>query len=606
MRKGRSRNFTLFYIFAIMGIGIFLHDYNFSNDIKSPINSYFNSNFHLTQSGTIENGSRHLFWFIHITDTQDCWVDAEKTQAFNRFLNETFSTIRPKYIINTGDLVNTDHEDFWARNDGQWDLEWLAYNNTLNQTGMNTSVYIDLMGNHDVYGDPKFSYYYNYSLLGSSKGVTQYSWNYSNPSGKFAFIGLHTPDNDGVEYPFALFGAMNQVELDWYEKQLQAYNDAEIIFTFGHHPLYDTLSGLSSSGNNLLQLHDKYGVDAYFYGHNHMNLNEYYPELGGIRAIQTTMFSDNRGSYRIVAVDGTGISSEVGSVGEWPQGIITNPPAGDHLYQDYDNDLLTEINSIRVLAWDPTGVVNVRIRVGDGSWINATHIEGPLWEAPYILSQFPQNEQIYAEISGNSGNITLNEPLNQIPSITWNQFYTIMLILGGIIALVSFFTILYLKQRFKRFKLQSKDKEKNVDKNSFKFIIMKCLIFLLVPLTNGFMLTGSNGITLLFGPFLVSLAPFKVYTNALFLLVMVVVVSVTILPQSLNLARRKTKGLILASITSITLEIAIQAFFIPRYSTSWMGPGFHLLVLVDVWLIIYAMKRKRNFTQTQKKMVMNG
>ena len=59
---------------------------------------------------------------------------------------------------------------------------------------MNASYYYDLIGNHDIYGDPTFHFYKTYSIQGRAHGKTQFAWNLSYDYGNYSFIALNSGD----------------------------------------------------------------------------------------------------------------------------------------------------------------------------------------------------------------------------------------------------------------------------------------------------------------------------------------------------------------------------------------------------------------------------
>ena len=71
-----------------------------------------------------------------------------------------------------------------------------------------------------------------------------------NRTKKYHFVGLNVGEDNGIKYPFALFGYLNQTELNWYESRLKANTDADLTISFGHMPAYEILQG----GNRFFDL----------------------------------------------------------------------------------------------------------------------------------------------------------------------------------------------------------------------------------------------------------------------------------------------------------------------------------------------------------------
>jgi hypothetical protein len=283
----------------------------------------------LPAQGWLSGSGYNVFWFLHITDTQNVWYNEGRKVLFNRLLNETFKTIQPVFIWNTGDLVDSDYDDFMLRNPGQRDDEWWTYRSLLNQNNMNETVYMDVIGNHDTYRDPGTTRYLNYSISGEYFKSTEFAVRLNFTWGTYSFLGLPIPQDYGLEYPFSLGGLMNQTELDWLEANLEAKKNDNLTFTFGHMPPFEVVSCLSSRGNTFLGLLNGYDVDYYACGHDH---DWSYQDAFGLPAYETTRFNKEGGAYRLIAVDNDVISTSEQSVSEnpFPVGIITSP-ADDEL-----------------------------------------------------------------------------------------------------------------------------------------------------------------------------------------------------------------------------------------------------------------------------------
>ena len=233
-------------------------------------------NIGLSNQGFINSSDQNIFWFIQITDTQFVWSASEKISTFNQLLNESFQEINPLFIYNTGDLVDA---NYGIQQDVE---EWELYKKALEDNSMNSSIYIDLIGNHDAAQDSNFSYYLNYSMIGRSFNTLQYSFNKSFSFGKYAFIGLNTAKSSYNLVEFAFHGFLNSTELDWYENELEKFRNFDRIFVFGHHPHntpppYLIISNLSSSGKSFFDLNEEFNVFSYFSGHSHV---DYFQNIG--------------------------------------------------------------------------------------------------------------------------------------------------------------------------------------------------------------------------------------------------------------------------------------------------------------------------------------
>lgn len=540
--------------------------------------------------GVIDDGTRNVFWFLHVTDTQDCWFHEDRVGWFHRFFNESMATIDPAFIVNTGDLVNTVYDDILAPFGGQVPHEWETYKGVLDAEGINASMYYDLMGNHDAYGDHGFTFYRNHSIQGPvfdpNTDVLQVSWNVSTSQGVVAFLGLHTPENLGVDFPFEVWGIMTPPELDWVEAELDRYRDARLVVALGHHPLQDIVPSFSTSGATLDMLLATRGVEGYFYGHNHMHMNEYLPELGGLRAIQTARFTNNGGSYRIVAVDGFRMSSQPALVGSWPQAIITTPAPADHLAGSQAGSDPGNQGVVRVLAWDPAGVDAVEIKIdGEDAWTNASHVTGPVWELARDLAG-RNGYQVHARVRGGSGQVEITIHVDAAPAFTVGHRLVFLLIFWGTVAAAATLTSTWAALRLKVRGRYEKRPEQSVQPRMRRLFLLKCLVLAAVPFTIAPMI--NNAPVIVFSLFSLALDPLVVTVNVVVWLYALVLFLGGILPHGLLLNPGKTRrGILVATPVSIALAIVGLLFFLPRYplSLAWIAPGFYLFIACDVLML---------------------
>ena len=174
VQKRELYSLVLFIVFIIETILILnIYSIPIFKDYNITIDSY-NSNFRRIKSsdqGFINSSNQKLFWFIHLTDTQYVWQSNYKIEKFFQFLNESYNTIKPLFMYNTGDLVNGINGILHDKE------EWEKYNKALEDNNINSSIYMDLIGNHDASIDSDFSYFLNYSIMGRNYNTTRYSFN---------------------------------------------------------------------------------------------------------------------------------------------------------------------------------------------------------------------------------------------------------------------------------------------------------------------------------------------------------------------------------------------------------------------------------------------
>ena len=197
--------------------------------------------------------------------------------------------------------------------------------------------------------------------------------------------------------------------MDWYEIELEKYKDFDKIFVFGHHPpsyppFYSIQSEESLSGKDFYELNEEYNVSYYLSGHIHDNTIQYFDKL---LTISTLNFDQENGKYRIVVLDNNRLSTSIGTVGVWPQAIITNPPGEEYLF-GHPND---KEEPLRVIAWDPKGIESVTWSLFDIAgkyqitpWkpLVRIFIDEPLWEGNLDV-EFHGRLMLKIQIKGYSG-----------------------------------------------------------------------------------------------------------------------------------------------------------------------------------------------------------
>src|SRR6056297_958614 len=101
--------------------------------------------------GSLEDES--LFYWLHITDTQAMWASQTQMEWYVNFSKGVFEVIKPKMIINSGDLVNSDYHGFFRDHEGQLKWEWERYRDRNAEAGLDNTTLYDVLGNHDVYNN---------------------------------------------------------------------------------------------------------------------------------------------------------------------------------------------------------------------------------------------------------------------------------------------------------------------------------------------------------------------------------------------------------------------------------------------------------------------
>ncbi|GAH50771.1 unnamed protein product, partial [marine sediment metagenome] len=296
--------------------------------------------------------------------------------------------VNPSFVVDSGDLTNGIVPLPTIQSEAQWRDRY----NILAEAGVNTSVYYDIVGNHDGYGDStSFSYYMNWSI----QQQLQYTWNRSLSFGNYTFIALNSAADTGENWPGGTKGSLNQTELDWFESRLNAtYSSSNLTIVFAHHPESDIGSSSTSSTNlTFLELLEHYNVSAYIFGHGHHNIER---NQGGTICIETDSLGmpSSVPGYRIFAVDNDGISCKYYPINTWPAVLITCPLDRRLTMQAYDIPNNTIVAPIRALVFDRNPVISVKYQIDGGSWVAMNPVLGNpnLWNGSFDASSLTESQ----------------------------------------------------------------------------------------------------------------------------------------------------------------------------------------------------------------------
>jgi predicted phosphodiesterase len=545
-----------------------------------------------TTKGQIATSEYGIFWFIHITDTQSMYqpdkLIKDREQWFFDFANETVNTIEPKFVLNTGDLVNSDYHGFFNKHTGQIPYEWNTYNQILTSAGMNKSNYYDVMGNHDVYEDEGFTWYLNGSIQQQLYYDFEFDLSALGTTKNYHFIGLHTPEDHGAKYPFSLFGYLNNSELDWYEKKLIENNDADLTVIFGHHPAYEIAEG----GSRFFQLNQKYGVDLYLVGHGHDNNQEMINNE--MVSIETAKLSDAKDCYRIMVVDDDIISSSVQTKYQWPVGVISSPSDYQNIYADMTATKITQLDEIHVMTWSPKEIKSVEWRYmkeedNEDSWSdwNSMTNKGSALYIADIDSQTKANLMdgdehfIQTNITDSSSSKIETIEYKMEKKFMWGWYYGRPLITIGIIFVFIGMPATKAIMR-KKEKFRAKRDEEKVDPKIAKLIIIKLCILLFVPLL--FAEIWANEVVAIFSTFFWRTSGILWSDTNMFLTAGLVILGIII--PLFNLSPQKRYWMVLIV---LPLDIGVIILFLYFYCKvftliSLLAPGYYLLIGCDMLL----------------------
>ena len=160
------------------------------------------------------------FCFGWETDTQ--YYSRQTPRKYidlNQWIADNASSLKMKYLIHTGDLIN-DYDMLY-----QWELA----NYAMGLLELADLPYGVLAGNHDV-GLDLLDYEYYHRYFGQDRFVDQpwYGGSYDNNTGHYDLISA-----GGIDFIVLYMGwGLQQPELDWLNQVLAEYSDRKAILCF--------------------------------------------------------------------------------------------------------------------------------------------------------------------------------------------------------------------------------------------------------------------------------------------------------------------------------------------------------------------------------------
>lgn len=347
----------------------------------------------------------HLMWFMQISDLHISYFsDRERVEQLKEFCSVNIRAIKPNLVLATGDL--TDGKTANGFGSRQIEEEWRIYKDVLSATGvLAITTWLDIRGNHDnfdvISANTSENYFRKYSVQGSTH-PRSYLHQHRVGNDTYSFIAVDACLEPGPRRPFNFIGLLNEKEMRaLYDYEAQARQSNATIW-FGHYPtsaVYSASPGIRHLMRN--------GI-AYLCGHFH-TIGGWVPHMyalqkSGVLELELGDWKDSR-LYRVAAIDHGLFSFVDMKHSKWPVILITNPK---HALYFVPNEApvsrILHSTHIRILAFSPSPITKVAVRIDDGEWQFCRRVNGPLYVLPWKPESLAGSiHQIEVEVQDQSG-----------------------------------------------------------------------------------------------------------------------------------------------------------------------------------------------------------
>jgi len=309
---------------------------------------------------TAQNLSDNILVWVQASDVHvESNFEGPKAEYYRKFLQNELPVINPEAVFITGDFVEADGPNKTAITVPE---EWVVYNHLTSQRNYN-GYFIDVIGNHDIYGAVDLTYPEKYSV--SQKDIGKSLRKVTIGGGKTPeYTLLLTKTKMYTTFARSPFGDFDN-ETIWALKEAVAAEAAQgkPAVVIAHHPLGVTSTGFGASDPaGWLGIKDESSGYTYHIS-GHMHVVHY---SRNHRMIEMTAGHLMDGNYRIFVYDNYLLSFSEVRVGDYPFLVLTYPKSARFLVDAEPNSVMVDASEIRVAAFSDAPIKSINVTV-DGN-----------------------------------------------------------------------------------------------------------------------------------------------------------------------------------------------------------------------------------------------
>lgn len=341
-----------------------------------------------------DGGGAGPVWFLHLTDTHLGENTGPAPGNLQAFVRDVLPVVQPALTVHTGDLTDTGDP-----------LQYDAYSSLVTGKVAAFPLYSEIPGNHDVKTDTTADFLAR-TPTGKAGGKVWGVHDVDTSSGRVRLVRTSTVDSGlGTLRMLGVVGDGQVSEL------LSAPTSAVPLrgtLLAAHHP-FAALSS-TSSDSRMQQLIDHFAPAFYLCGHVHLDSFSWLGKTFVQQAATLGRENGSEGHFVLGALDDDGpaarsvpIDYALSPTVAWPLVLVTRP--GDAKLGG-TNPVAKAVKAgatmvVRSLAFAPSAVTSVRVRVDSGAWSSMTNT-GPSWWTATVSAPASSGSHT-VEVSATSG-----------------------------------------------------------------------------------------------------------------------------------------------------------------------------------------------------------